>query len=58
MEESGLNQAEASRAVGIPQPKISAIHNYELHGISLERLMYVSTSNSFDGIPAGFDQVQ
>jgi len=34
-----LSQLEAARRLGMPQSKISAIKNYKLHGISLERLM-------------------
>jgi len=44
LEEKGLTQADASRLIGMPQPKISAIHNYKLQGISLERLMYALTA--------------
>ena|SRR2546430_1658550 len=35
----GMTQRAASAQLGIPQPKISAIQNGRLHGISLERLM-------------------
>jgi predicted XRE-type DNA-binding protein len=36
-------QAQASKILGMPQPKISAIRNYKLRGISLERLMQALT---------------
>lgn len=35
----GLSQAEAGELLGMPQPKISAIRNLKLTGISLERLL-------------------
>jgi predicted XRE-type DNA-binding protein len=34
-----LSQAQASRLLQMPQPKISAIRNCKLRGISLERLL-------------------
>ena len=43
LETQGLTQARASKMLGMPQPKISAIRNYKLRGISLERLMQVLT---------------
>lgn len=39
--ERGLRQTEAAEIFGMPQPKISQIHNYKLQNISLERLMHV-----------------
>jgi predicted XRE-type DNA-binding protein len=39
-----LNQAQAAKLLGMPQPKISAIRNYKLRGISLERLMQALTA--------------
>lgn len=39
----GLTQAGASKILGMPQPKISAIRNYKLRGVSLERLMQALT---------------
>ena len=36
----GLGQTDAAALIGLPQPKISAIRNYKLRGISLERLMH------------------
>jgi predicted XRE-type DNA-binding protein len=35
----GLSQAKAGEVLGMPQPKISAIRNLKLSGISLERLL-------------------
>ena len=35
----GLSQTEAGEILGMPQPKVSAIRNYKLRGISLERLL-------------------
>jgi len=43
LETQGLTQAGASKILGMPQPKISAIRNYKLRGISLERLMQALT---------------
>ncbi len=40
----GLIQAEAAALLGMPQPKVSAIRNYKLRGISLERLMQALTA--------------
>jgi predicted XRE-type DNA-binding protein len=39
-----LSQVEAARILAIPQPKVSAIRNYRLRGISLERLMLALTA--------------
>jgi predicted XRE-type DNA-binding protein len=39
-----LSQAQAAEILGMPQPKISAIRNYKLQGISLERLMHALTA--------------
>ncbi|MCC7005231.1 MAG: XRE family transcriptional regulator [Ottowia sp.] len=39
LDERGLSQSAAAQLLGMPQPKISAIRNYKLRGISLERLM-------------------
>jgi predicted XRE-type DNA-binding protein len=39
LNESGLSQYEAARLLSMTQPKVSAIKNYKLRGISLERLM-------------------
>ncbi|MBM3554837.1 MAG: XRE family transcriptional regulator [Alphaproteobacteria bacterium] len=40
----GLTQAEAAAILAMPQPKVSAIHNYKLRGLSLERLMRALTA--------------
>lgn len=40
----GLTQAAAAKLLGLPQPKVSAIRNYKLRGISLERLMHALTA--------------
>lgn len=37
--EEGLTQIQAAKRTGIPRPKISAIRNYRLDDISMERLM-------------------
>ncbi len=42
--ERGLRQAEAARRLGIPQPKVSALMNYRLGGISAEKLMRFLTA--------------
>ena len=39
IERRGLTQQEAARLLGMPQPKVSAVRNYKLRGVSLERLM-------------------
>jgi predicted XRE-type DNA-binding protein len=39
----GLSQSKAAQILGMPQPKISAIRNYKLQGISLARLMLALT---------------
>jgi predicted XRE-type DNA-binding protein len=39
LEAWSLNQTEAARLLEMPQPKVSAIRNYKLRGLSLERLM-------------------
>jgi predicted XRE-type DNA-binding protein len=39
LDEQRLSQLAAAERLGIPQSKVSAIRNYKLHGISLERLM-------------------
>jgi predicted XRE-type DNA-binding protein len=40
----GLTQSDAAKLLGMPQPKVSAIRNYKLRGISLERLMQALTA--------------
>ncbi len=39
-----IGQVEAAALLGMPQPKVSAIRNYKLRGISLERLMQALTA--------------
>ena len=39
-----LTQASAAELLGVPQPKISALKNYKLEGISVERLMTFLTA--------------
>ena len=39
-----LTQSNAANLLAMPQPKVSAIQNYKLRGISLERLMHALTS--------------
>ena len=39
LDQRQLSQSEAAELLGMPQPKISAIHRYKLQNISLERLM-------------------
>jgi predicted XRE-type DNA-binding protein len=40
----GITQFAAAEQLAMPQPKISAIRNYKLRGISLERLMQALTA--------------
>jgi predicted XRE-type DNA-binding protein len=40
----GLTQVDAAKRLAMPQPKVSAIQNYKLRGISLERLMQALTA--------------
>ena len=44
LKKRGLTQADAAAMLGMPQPKVSAIRNYKLRGISLERLMHALTA--------------
>ncbi|MDB5397317.1 MAG: family transcriptional regulator [Rhodospirillales bacterium] len=44
IEHRDLTQTDASKLLGVPQPKVSAIRNYKLHGISLERLLQALTA--------------
>jgi predicted XRE-type DNA-binding protein len=44
LDEKKLSQAEAAGILGMPQPRISAIRNYKLQNISLERLMQALTA--------------
>jgi len=43
LDAQGLTQVTAAKLLGIPQSKISAIRNYKLRGVSLERLMRALT---------------
>ncbi len=43
LEARGLSQVEAGEILGMPQPKVSALRNYKLRGISLERLLQALT---------------
>jgi predicted XRE-type DNA-binding protein len=59
----GLSQSEAGQLLGMPQPKISAIRNLKLTGISLERILQalaalgqhvdIVVAPSRKGLPAG-----
>ena len=40
VERQRLTQAEVATALGINQPKVSALLNYKLEGFSVERLMH------------------
>ncbi len=40
----GLTQVEAADLLAMPQPKVSALRNYKLRGISLERLLQALTA--------------
>jgi predicted XRE-type DNA-binding protein len=44
LDRRGLSQIVAAEILRMPQPKISAIRNYRLRGISLERLMQSLTA--------------
>ena len=44
VESRGITQVEVAELLGMPQPKVSAIRNYKLRGISLERLMQALTA--------------
>src|SRR5215216_3291675 len=44
VESRGITQFDAAELLGMPQPKVSAIRNYKLRGISLERLMLALTA--------------
>ena len=39
-----LTQSDAAELLGMPQAKVSAIRNYKLRGISLERLLRALTA--------------
>jgi predicted XRE-type DNA-binding protein len=65
LDRRGLTQIAASKLLGMAQPKVSAIRNYKLRGVSLERLMRALTalgqhvdiivSPSTDDTPARID---
>jgi len=44
IDREGLNQAAVANLLGMPQPKVSAIRNYKLRGISLQRLLLALTA--------------
>jgi predicted XRE-type DNA-binding protein len=44
LDQQCLSQVEAAKILEMPQPKISAIRNYKLQGISLERMMQALTA--------------
>lgn len=44
LERRKLTQAEAAKALGVTQPKVSALRHYKLAGFSMERLMTLLTA--------------
>ena len=44
LQERKLSQAAAAKALGITQPKVSALRHYKLAGFSVERLMNLLTA--------------
>src|SRR5438876_12321760 len=44
IEERKLSQADAAKALGVTQPKVSALRHYKLAGFSVERLMTMLTA--------------
>ena len=44
LQERKLSQANATRVLGITQPKVSALRHYKLAGFSVERLMNLLTA--------------
>jgi predicted XRE-type DNA-binding protein len=44
LDQRKLTQAEAAKALGIGQPKVSALRRYKLAGFSVERLMTLLTA--------------
>ena len=44
LEEGKLSQADAAKALGVTQPKVSALRHYKLAGFSVERLMNLLTA--------------
>ena len=43
-----LTQTEAGKRLGVSQPKVSSLRNYDLTGFSVERLMTFLTALDFD----------
>lgn len=48
MDSRKLSQVDAGKQLGISQPKVSALRNYNLEGFSVERLMTFLTAMDFD----------
>jgi len=44
LEQGKLSQTDAAKALGVTQPKVSALRNYKLAGFSVERLMNLLTA--------------
>jgi predicted XRE-type DNA-binding protein len=44
LEDRQLSQADAAKAMGVTQPKVSALRHYKLAGFSVERLMNLLTA--------------
>jgi len=44
LERRNLSQADAAKALGVTQPKVSALRHYKLAGFSVERLMKLLTA--------------
>ncbi len=44
LEDRNLSQADGAKALGVTQPKVSALRNYKLAGFSVERLMNLLTA--------------
>jgi predicted XRE-type DNA-binding protein len=44
LQERKLSQADAAEALGVTQPKVSALRHYKLAGFSVERLMNLLTA--------------
>ena len=44
IQERKLSQADAAKALGVTQPKVSALRHYKLAGFSVERLMNLLTA--------------
>ena len=44
LEDRKLSQADGAKALGVSQPKVSALRNYKLAGFSVERLMNLLTA--------------